>query len=87
MTASMDERLAVRRRRRTVDSGWQRSEQPLTSHALRDCKLVGPRFLICSSKAVDLCSVGWRPLCCRESAFRTTLGHIGQPALCLQPNP
>lgn len=28
----------------TVDSGWQRSEQPLTSHALYDCKLVGPVF-------------------------------------------
>lgn len=85
--ASMDERLAVRRRRRTMDRGLQRSEQPLTSHALCDCRLVGRRLLICSSKAVDLCLVGWRPSCSRESASRATLGHIGQPSLCLQPNP
>lgn len=74
MMDSTGGRLAVRRRRRMMGSGWHRAEQPLTSRwpatQLRDYKLVELRCLICSSKADDLCLVGWWPSSCRGSPTR-----------------
>lgn len=85
MMASTGERLAMRRR--ATDSSWQRPGQPLTSHALCDCKLVEMRFLICKRRPTISVWLAGSLRDCRDCPYRATAGHIGRLALCLQPNP